>query len=513
MRQFDLGGCAALAALGCFVGAAWSENVIQDPEFVAAGGRIDNWKRAALQHPVEGIDPDLEAIAYERAAHVAHVDNRAVLRLIPTYFMNRLFCDGSTAWAVGDVNEREFLDDRERLTVSANYCDVTKCDRQTQFQHEAYIRPVYANVQQGALELGSGPWMQLRLEARAIAERSVACLAGYEERRALGIADHWMHSDLPVLEVRIKEWNRAPNASESDAWTNPGSTYQCGEGENLHRREAIYLIRADALIDTVSGAPSGNSTWRTLALNYKRLQNGDLAKGSPWSAPLADRRYQVELHLPVPAPFTADALTAALTGPVQVADVSRELAATVKQEAAKSLDGPGSGGGQTGGGLGFNSLPFQAEIQVDSVFLTEHAMEPTFSDVGVAGDHGMMARPDLSEDPIRCPSDDLHYCLSQFGCHPQVSGEGSCSLEWPDHLDRILMGTWDHETSSAGLHCPYVLCPADLNGDQVVNGADLGVLLGSWGVTNPGGRGDLNGDGTVNGADLGILLGSWGGCT
>ena len=48
--------------------------------------------------------------------------------------------------------------------------------------------------------------------------------------------------------------------------------------------------------------------------------------------------------------------------------------------------------------------------------------------------------------------------------------------------------------------------PADLNGDGVVNGADLAILLGAW-----GGRGlaDLNGDGEVNGADLAILLGAW----
>jgi hypothetical protein len=48
---------------------------------------------------------------------------------------------------------------------------------------------------------------------------------------------------------------------------------------------------------------------------------------------------------------------------------------------------------------------------------------------------------------------------------------------------------------------------ADLNGDGVVNGADLAILLGAWGG---GGPADLNGDGVVNGADLAILLGAWG---
>ena len=48
--------------------------------------------------------------------------------------------------------------------------------------------------------------------------------------------------------------------------------------------------------------------------------------------------------------------------------------------------------------------------------------------------------------------------------------------------------------------------PADLNHDGVVNGADLGLLLGGWG--QPGAT-DIDGDGVTGGADLGILLGAW----
>jgi glucose/arabinose dehydrogenase len=61
-------------------------------------------------------------------------------------------------------------------------------------------------------------------------------------------------------------------------------------------------------------------------------------------------------------------------------------------------------------------------------------------------------------------------------------------------------------------------CPADLNGDTQVNGADLGELLLAW--TADGSKGgcddpcpaDLNDDGVVNGADLGALLLAWGEC-
>ncbi|MFG0275565.1 MAG: hypothetical protein ACF8QF_10950, partial [Phycisphaerales bacterium] len=50
----------------------------------------------------------------------------------------------------------------------------------------------------------------------------------------------------------------------------------------------------------------------------------------------------------------------------------------------------------------------------------------------------------------------------------------------------------------------------DLNGDGVVEGADLGLLLGAWGACAGACPADLNGDGVVDGADLGLLLGAWG---
>ncbi|MDZ4754683.1 MAG: hypothetical protein SGJ11_09320 [Phycisphaerae bacterium] len=53
-------------------------------------------------------------------------------------------------------------------------------------------------------------------------------------------------------------------------------------------------------------------------------------------------------------------------------------------------------------------------------------------------------------------------------------------------------------------------CSGDLNGDGVVNAADLASLLGAWGQV--GGVANLDGNGPVNGADLAILLGAWGPC-
>ena len=54
-------------------------------------------------------------------------------------------------------------------------------------------------------------------------------------------------------------------------------------------------------------------------------------------------------------------------------------------------------------------------------------------------------------------------------------------------------------------------CPGDIDGNCVVNGADVGLFLSQWGSCS-GCSGDLNGDGIVNGADFGQLLSNWGDC-
>ena len=55
-------------------------------------------------------------------------------------------------------------------------------------------------------------------------------------------------------------------------------------------------------------------------------------------------------------------------------------------------------------------------------------------------------------------------------------------------------------------------CPADLNQDGMVDGADLGLMLIEWGACLSPCPADLNGDGQVDGADMGLLLASWDNC-
>ena len=53
-------------------------------------------------------------------------------------------------------------------------------------------------------------------------------------------------------------------------------------------------------------------------------------------------------------------------------------------------------------------------------------------------------------------------------------------------------------------------CAGDLNGDRVVDGVDISLILGYWGREFP--KYDLDGSGVIDGADLATVLGWWGAC-
>lgn len=103
-----------------------------------------------------------------------------------------------------------------------------------------------------------------------------------------------------------------------------------------------------------------------------------------------------------------------------------------------------------------------------------------------------------------------------------VSTDGGFELapSQPASADHI--GVFDRITASpvvwvSGYYGFEVLvcdspCPADLDGDGTVGGADIAILLGQWGSSGKGASGDLVQDGAVNGADLAALLGAWGAC-
>lgn len=68
-------------------------------------------------------------------------------------------------------------------------------------------------------------------------------------------------------------------------------------------------------------------------------------------------------------------------------------------------------------------------------------------------------------------------------------------------------GQQEFQFSQITRQYPSPATAADINADGVVDGADLGYLLGEWNRANA--AADLNRDGTVDGADLGQMLGAW----
>jgi hypothetical protein len=113
---------------------------------------------------------------------------------------------------------------------------------------------------------------------------------------------------------------------------------------------------------------------------------------------------------------------------------------------------------------------------------------------------------------------------------PQISWKGLEAESEPDVPERIQapvygeahmlnLNTWKRRASGVALGAlllaPSALgqvctCPGDMNHDGLIDGADLGTLLGEWGSNAP--ACDLNHDNIVDGADLGALLGQWGPC-
>jgi len=86
------------------------------------------------------------------------------------------------------------------------------------------------------------------------------------------------------------------------------------------------------------------------------------------------------------------------------------------------------------------------------------------------------------------------------------SSDGFAILAWRDNRNDAGDIYAQNINSDGSLGMSDTPLLGDLNGDGVVDGADLGILLENWGGS---GVGDLNGDGVVDGADLGILLENW----
>lgn len=131
--------------------------------------------------------------------------------------------------------------------------------------------------------------------------------------------------------------------------------------------------------------------------------------------------------------------------------------------------------------------------------------QPCFNAVGPYGPDHPCAVHDIDQDGD-VDLEDFSYFLEVY-----TGPMTDCDKDGVPDIQQILLGELvDSDADGIPDICGATVCVADLNGDKVVDGADLGLLLTSWG--NRGGSADLNKDGIVDGADLGLLLTNWGKC-
>jgi hypothetical protein len=119
--------------------------------------------------------------------------------------------------------------------------------------------------------------------------------------------------------------------------------------------------------------------------------------------------------------------------------------------------------------------------------------------------------PSIAVDGNLCPEGTwAEVELSYLGAQPADCNLNSV-LDSCELADGLSPDT-NHNGVVDSCEAALTPCAADFDGNGIVNGADLGALLGSWGPVTAGIPVDLSNDGMVNGADLGILLGAWGPC-
>ncbi len=83
-----------------------------------------------------------------------------------------------------------------------------------------------------------------------------------------------------------------------------------------------------------------------------------------------------------------------------------------------------------------------------------------------------------------------------------------CNNNGSPDLKDIALGV-SVDANDDGVPDECLACAPDTNGDNVVDGTDLTVVLAGWGGS---GAGDVSHDGTVDGIDLAIVLAGWGAC-
>ena len=116
--------------------------------------------------------------------------------------------------------------------------------------------------------------------------------------------------------------------------------------------------------------------------------------------------------------------------------------------------------------------------------------------------------------------------MNNDGLHGMVDRSGQIALEWGFHRLRVEFfenfggageivrwegpGTARAVIPATALYKLGTVMQLDLNSDGEVGGADIALLLGSWGAATGSTPADFDRNGVVDAADLARLLANWG---
>ncbi len=143
--------------------------------------------------------------------------------------------------------------------------------------------------------------------------------------------------------------------------------------------------------------------------------------------------------------------------------------------------------------------PFCCEVLWDAVCAENASATPECScdvDAACPGDGPC----DTAHGSTGCV--DIRCCLTVCNADPFC-----CFVEWDQICVDFAEAACDDTDPICG---SSLLCLGDLDGDGVVDSADLGILLLNWGQTNV--LADLDCNGVVDGGDIGVLLLNFGAC-
>ena len=162
--------------------------------------------------------------------------------------------------------------------------------------------------------------------------------------------------------------------------------------------------------------------------------------------------------------------------------------------------------------------------------MANRVSEPTLENCTISGNtanssgggihNGSFGNPMINDCDITENSAGIHgagmYSIVGCGCNPTLRASTFCSntILGVSTDSNQIEGGWqsggDISSNTITANCQSD-CPADFNGDGVVNGGDFGLLLGAWGCTVCDDQ-DLDDNGVVSGSDIGALLSVWGPC-